>query len=492
MAAIVVVAVVVSICYMLNRTNTLPSASSVDSDSTFVIGLTDEPDSLDIRTDDDPAIARALLDNVYETLVGRDNDNNLVAGLASSWDVSDDALTYTFHLRRNMTFANGDALTAADAVWSLQQIVQNKYVGYDALTNLKSVTSPDDSTLVIALSAPNPALLRVLSGRAGIVYDADQPNVDYAKQTAGSGPFTVGSFTTGKIVLERNDHYWGTEPPASQITLQYYDNETALVNDLANNVINMALPTRAASIDDAAGNPTFDVSEGTSSQKVLVAFNSASSSPLSDQQVRQAARYSLDAAGIAKSQPDALAELSGPIGQLVPGYEDLDSLFPFDIAKAKSLLAYFRADYLTTIDLIVPIRYQDLGETIQSNLESGGFSVNLEVLDAATVDSRVNSGDYDMALITMTGTNDYAQFASSDNVFHYVSGEAQQEYRDAMAATNDDDYVAGLQKFAKTVSQDAACGWLYTRKDFVVTKSRLQDYPTNFTSVYLPLRTLKR
>ena len=139
------------------------------------------PESLDIRTEQGTALEQALLENVYETLVSRSETNKLQPSIAKSWQISDDGLTYTFTLNSNMTFANGHKLDSSDVVWSLQNVINNNYVGSDQLGSLKEITNPDEKTVVITLNQPNPCLLRALSGRAGIVYD-EESTANYARK----------------------------------------------------------------------------------------------------------------------------------------------------------------------------------------------------------------------------------------------------------------------------------------------------------------------
>lgn len=102
------------------------------------------PESLDIRTEQGTALEQALLENVYETLVSRSETNKLQPSIAKSWQISDDGLTYTFTLNSNMTFANGHKLDSSDVVWSLQNVINNNYVGSDQLGSLKEITNPDE------------------------------------------------------------------------------------------------------------------------------------------------------------------------------------------------------------------------------------------------------------------------------------------------------------------------------------------------------------
>ncbi|KAE8129190.1 MULTISPECIES: ABC transporter substrate-binding protein [Bifidobacterium] len=476
---------------VLNRPSFLPGINPLQRNTTVTVGLRQAPASLDIRTQGGHAVEQALLGNVYETLVQRNQSNQLEPGLASQWKVSKDALSYTLTLRPNLRFSNGDRLDAADVVWSLQQAVKGHFVGSDALSGLKSVENQGSSTIVITLANPNPTLLRALSGRAGIVYDA-QANVDYSRGAVGSGPFIISGYQPGQsITFKRNGTYSAQRAASSQVTLRYYPDDVSLLSALRNNDVNMAIPDNPNLDASATGDPSLKVVDGMSTSKVLLAFNNSANAIFSDQQVRQATRYLVDSAAIAHAQPDAAAALGGPISQLEPGYEDLTGLFPHDSAKASSMLSYFSASYLGTMTFLVPQRYQALGETITQQLQdSGYFHVQMQVVDDATLNDRMAKGDYTMALMTMDETGDASAFANANSVFHYENGDAQRQYADALRATNGDDYRKATQAFARTVSQDAASDWLYTRKDRIVAKAKLEGYPKNMVDQILPLQNL--
>ena len=382
------VAIVLSVMLWLgwsltNRRNPIPVFGTLTTDSTVSIGLRDAPESLDIRTQQGHAVEQALLGNVYETLVSRSETNKLQPGLASSWQISDDGLTYTFTLRSGVKFSNGHSLDSADAVWSLQNAVNNHYVDADQLDGLQQVDNPDAHTLVITLSKPNPRLLRALSGRAGIVYDEESDN-DYAKTAVGSGPFTVARASKSEIVLQRNDSYWGTKAASSQITLYYYSSESSLTSAMEGGKISMALPLSADAAETLNATRGISADSGISFDKVMLAFNNANESILVDQQMRKVMRYAIDARSIAKTANDSYGTLGGPISPLEDGYEDLTELFPHDLTQAQQLRSYFGTGYIGTIDLLIPQQYETIGNTVKEQIEQLGVSVNMEVLDSAT------------------------------------------------------------------------------------------------------------
>lgn len=465
----------------------------IRSDTSISVGLRDEATSLDLFDEDSEAAeaaARALIGNVYETLVTCDQNNALQAGLASDWTVSSDGLTYTFTIRSGVEFSNGHTLDAADVVYSLQRAVSSKASDVDQLGSLASVEAPDDSTVVITLSSPNPTLPRTLSGRLGVVFD-EQASVDYADEAVGSGPFTVARFRAGEsITLDRNESYWGEAPAPASVTLTYYDDDATMISALQNDDIDLAIPADASAADAVAADPTITVATGASTSSVVLAFNNSVDAICSDEQVRKAARHALDLDSIVASQPDAAQALGGPLTPLEPGYEDLTGLYPYDVAQTQSMLSYFAYGYLGTVHLVAPHEYDALAQTIVEQLQAGGFSVRLEVLAEGEVSERIAANDYDMVIIETSGGDNARGFSSSQSPYFYEDDAAQQAYAQAMAATNDADFQERMRAYARVLGEDAASGWLYARQCTVVAKSTVSGYPTAMVDQRLPLASV--
>ncbi|OZG66012.1 ABC transporter substrate-binding protein [Bifidobacterium eulemuris] len=468
---------------------------SIRSDTSISVGLRDAPTSLDLFDEDSDtaeAAGRALIGNVYETLVTRDQNNELQAGLASDWTVSDDGLTYTFDIRSGVEFSNGHTLDASDVVYSLRQAVDSGASDVDQLGSLASVEAPDSSTVVITLSSPNPTLPRVLSGRLGVVFD-EQASIDYADEAVGSGPFTVGRFREGEsITLERNDDYWGDASIPASVTLTYYDDDASMLTALQNDTIELAIPSEASAADSVSSDPTITIATGASTSSVVLAFNNGPDAITSDEQVRKAARHALDLDAIVESQPDAAQALGGPLTPLEPGYEDLTGLYPYDPTQTQSMLSYFAYGYLGTVHLVASHDYQELADTIVQQLQAGGFDVRLEVLADGEVSDRIAADDYDMVIIETAGGDNARGFSSSQSPYFYEDDDAQQAYAQAMAATNDADFQERMRAYARVLGEDAASGWLYARQCTVVAKSTVSGYPTAMVDQRLPLASVTK
>ena len=309
-----VLSALVWVCWsVITRSHSIPGLLDSGPDTKVSVGITDMPQSLDIRATASASAERLLLDNVYETLLTVDQNNQLKPGVATDWKTSDDGLTYTLTIASGLAFSNGHTLDAEDVVWSLQQAITQKYTDVDDLGDLKSVTNPNDSTVVITLAQTNPTLLRALSGRLGIVYDSEAGDADYAKQAVGSGPFTVGKFTPGQsLTLDYNGSYHGTKAHVGTVTFTQYSDETSLADAVSRGTIDMAAPATATVASQMNGKDGLTVTEGATTDKVLLAFNNNSDSIMSDQNVRTTFRYLIDSAGIAASQPDSSGALGRP------------------------------------------------------------------------------------------------------------------------------------------------------------------------------------
>ncbi|KAB8287045.1 ABC transporter substrate-binding protein [Bifidobacterium avesanii] len=467
-----------------------------DSGPSVTVGVTTgSPQSLDIRTDVSDAVEQALLGNVYETLVGRDENNQVQPGLASSWDVSADALTYTFHLNAGMKFSNGHTLDAQDVAWSLQQTVQNKYVEAAKLTNLAGVSNPDASTVTVTLSAPNPNLLWLLSGRDGIVYDSEA-NVDYASQAVGSGPFTVADFAKDDhLTLKRNLKYWKADGKAKSatVTLRYFSDGAAAADAVVRGEADALVDAPVSTLETLrAQGDAVTLTQGESTRKVLLGYNGKADSIFSEVHLRQGLRYVIDKQRIIDANGAAEA-IGGPIPRLDPGYEDLTGLYPHDAAKAHSVLNYFGFRY--RLRLVYPERYgQQIGDMIVDSLKSFGYSnVTAQMVDDAAWQTQVvQNRDFDMTIFDMDDSHDVLDLADPSLFLGYTDAQAEQLAAQAKAATNDQDYADRLKALGRRLSENAIADFLYVERPWLAQRQGVSGLPTNRTDVFLPLAGLAK
>ena len=244
-----------------------------------------EPGNLDIRQTSGAALDQILIDNVYQGLVARTPEQEIVPALASAWSVSDDGLTYTFTLEEGVTFHDGQELTPQDVVWSLTQHRDTpEWIDADTLAGVTSITA-DGQTVTLTLAAPDSQLLWNLSGRAGIILK-EGDTVDYKTAANGTGPFALENWTQGaSITLARADGYWGRPAAAAEVAFEFIpDNQAAMNAALAGelDVVTGFDPNLKSQIE---ANGDFALVVGASTDKGTLAFNQTSG-PLADKRVR--------------------------------------------------------------------------------------------------------------------------------------------------------------------------------------------------------------
>ena len=491
-AAIAAIAIVVGVSVARGGTNGSQTGEAGDTISdTLTIGLKLAPVSLDIRQQSGTALEQVLIGNVYEGLVSRDSNNKVQPGLAKSWDISTDGKTYTFHLNEHMSFSNGDELNAEDVAWSINQLKEQQYYNADQVASLERAEAVDANTVRLTLSSPDSNLLWYLTGRPGLVFDKDA-QYDAKTQALGSGPYTVESFDSAdKMVLKANPNYWGSEHKAKteRVVLRFLPDDNAGVNALKSGDVQVLLPvnaTLAKSLD--ATNFKTVVDEG--SDKFTLVFNCANDK-LADKRVRQAIRHAINHEEIIASRGGVDAALGGPIASVDPGYEDLTSLYPHDVSKAKQLMA--AAGYSTDHPLTLTLTYAntygtELGDQLRSQLAAIGIDLKINYVEFSTWLKDVHTnGDYELSLVDHADSHDFYKWATPSYYYHYDNKEVQELYAKALAATDEAAGEKYLKQAAKLVSEDAPADWLFSYRASVSYAKGVQGFPDKLSQIVLPL-----
>lgn len=218
------------------------TANPAPTNGTLTVGLLG-----DIGQPPDPDIyyannGLAIVLNTYEGLVQYANDTDSVEiapRLATTWDVSSDNTTYTFHLRKGVTFHDGTPFTSAAVQVAFDRRIAVKGGAAYMVQGVKSVQTPDDLTAVVTLDAPNSAFLDYLASPFGPKMESPTALKEHAgsddAQTwlqthdAGTGAYTISAADPGTSwTLKRYDGYWGTKSPFTTVKLPIYSDVSAL------------------------------------------------------------------------------------------------------------------------------------------------------------------------------------------------------------------------------------------------------------------------
>jgi len=219
---------------------TAAAASTSIQSNTLTIGLVEEPETLN------PYVTQLFTSNkvlwgVMDTLLRFDKTFVLGPGLAESYVVSDDGLSYTFKLRKGVMWHDGQPFTAADVVATWKVIMDPNFGAFNPLgwDKIESIQTPDDYTVVVKLSEQFAPFLAWVAGNTLIspkhLIDkgVDSFKQEFGRQPIGTGPFKLVKWTSGQsIALEKNAAYWGGVPKLDAIVLKIVPDTNTLLTQL--------------------------------------------------------------------------------------------------------------------------------------------------------------------------------------------------------------------------------------------------------------------
>ncbi len=341
---------------------------------------------------------------VMEGLVGYppgEVSTNFQPALAEKWEVSADGRTYTFHLRKGVTFHEGfGPFTAADVEFSLNRYRDPKGSIWAALySNITSVQVIDDYTVKVGLKAPDPFLLsRVATdtGDTGVMMSKkafEQRGKDAMRlHPIGTGPFRFLDYRTkDRVVLTRNDDYWGGKPILEQIVYRYMPSASARELALLNGEIHSMRPTIDAKLLERLKRQGMVVDAFGPEGTWLFNLN-MSRRPFDDVRVRRAVAHAINKQDLANFMGTDIAEpLFGPIPPTYFGALKASELPPqvrydYDPARAKALLAQAGFPNGFEVSMVMTERsdYRELMTIIQQQLKQVGINLQMNFVDHTT------------------------------------------------------------------------------------------------------------
>lgn len=462
------------------------SAPEPDDSATLTVGLVLEPVNLDIRRTDGAALEQVLVDNIYEGLVTR-SGSEIVERLASSYEISDDALTYTFTLREGVTFHSGQAMTSADVVASLEAVRTDEgFHAHGDFAGVASVSAPDAQTVVMTLSEPNINFLFLLTGRAGLVFQNGDTS-DLKTTANGTGPFTLERWNQGSsISFARNDSYWGEPAGVAGVVFDYIPDQTARINAMLDGSLDVLTDIDANLLPQLEGGD-FDITFGRTTNTATLAFNNARA-PLNDVRVREALRRAIDHDAVVEAI-GAGDTLFGPIPELDPGFEDLSDVAAYDPARATALLSEAGQEDLE-LTLTIPNHYPTtIARVLVSDLAKVGVTLEVDVVEfAAWLEDVYTNKDYDLSFVIHVEPRDFGNYANPNYYFQYDNPEVQALYAEALASSDQDGAAELLAKAARIVSEDHAADWLYNGATITALLPGVDGFPEDLISSRLDLR----
>jgi peptide/nickel transport system substrate-binding protein len=323
------------------------------------IGLASEPTAMDPHYHN-LSPNNSLLNHMFERLVGQDDRQRMVPELAESWKTID-PLTWEIKLRRNVRFHDGTPFTADDVLFSFERApnVEGSPSSFGIYIKGKTLTKVDDHTIHIKTAAPYPLMpndlstIYIISRKNG--QGAKTPDYNSGKAAVGTGAYRFVEYTPGnRIVMQRNEQYWGQKPTWQRVTFRALKSDPSRVAALLAGDVDFIDEVPATDMERLKKDPKLTVAQVVSNRIIYLHLDhwrddspfvrakdgGPIKNPLRDLRVRQAVSKSIDRDAIVSRVMEGVAIKAG---QLLPdgffGVSPKLKPVAFDPNGAKKLLA---------------------------------------------------------------------------------------------------------------------------------------------------------
>ncbi|MDR3138507.1 MAG: ABC transporter substrate-binding protein [Treponema sp.] len=353
---------------------------------------------------------------VYDNLLLTSWDGSgFIPSLATSWEVSADGLTYTFKLKPNIRFSNGDPATEAD--WQFSFYRARDCQTSNALSRasmINTVSMPDPQTLVVKITEPTPPFLSYLTSYNLVL--ASKKHFDtvgeeqFKFQPMGTGPYVLKEWRMNeRAIFEANSYYHNANqglPKTKRIRYETVSDDNTCFIQLQAGVLDIVIGMPLPMAAQLASQPNIQGLSFVSTQMRHMEIN-VTKPPLDNIKVREALRYLTDKREIAnivafgQAEPSASSIPSAHGAFLNKNIKDP----PVDINKAKALLA--EAGYSNGVKLTISISgsaqvYVDIATILKSQWAKGGVDLTIEPLESGALTDKFQSLGHQITLLQWT------------------------------------------------------------------------------------------
>lgn len=488
---------------------------SPDDGDWLIAHLSAEPATLNPITATD-AYASNINDYIYESLLKRDEKTaQLVPQLAESWEVADDHLTYTFHLKKGIHWQDGAPFTARDVLFSYERI-QDPKVDAAHLRNyyrdIEQLVMLDDYTVRYRYRIPYYLALEFCGGipivPAHLFAESDDFNQHpIGRHPVGTGPYRFVKWNTGEqIVLERDDGYWGEKPHLQRIVFKIVTDSTVALevlkqhglDDMGLRPIQWAMQTRGKRFQQ-----DFQKLKYYLPSYSFVGWNLRK--PLfQDRRVRQAMTMLVNREPILKKILFGLGTvISGPFYVNSPAYNQAIQPYPYDPKAALNLLheagwTDHDGDHILDKDGI-PFEFEfiissgskfaeQLTTILQENLKRVGIRMRIRKLEWAVFIQKIDAHEFDACTLSwrMGWDSDpfqiwhSSQAEKGSNFVGFVNVEADRLIEEARKEFDAEKRRQMYHRFHEIIHEEQPYTFLFTTEALVAVDRRfanVQVYP---------------
>ena len=471
-------------------------------EGTLVRALSTFPNSLDMpQTAERNASGAAW--QMYDSLVWFNDDGKIVPALAESWDVSEDALEYTFYLRQGVAFHNGELFNADSVILSWERAASADFEYSNLWQQPKSVEKIDDYTVKITLEEPNALFLSTVADNWSMippVYFEEVGQEGFDAHPVGTGPFEFVEWVKGDhITMKANLDYWRGAPKIETVIFRPIPESATRVAAIQTGEVDIVHRLSSEEAQSLLGVEGVKVIKYPQARIYYIAFNNLTTGldqPTMDAKVRQAMNYAVDVDAIIDALFDGFAKPAiGYVATYELGYDNAEP-FGYDPEKALELLEEAGYPDGFAIDMACPAgaytHFEEVCEAIAGYLGDVGIDATLEIMESghywdleATKELPPLFGDSWSAvggeayrrLIGALGGMDSSYSSWSDPEIDRLLGEIKM--------TADQDARAALyEELQVYMREDPPFIYLYEPVTFEAVNTRVQEYKPRSAETY--------
>ncbi|NIF84158.1 ABC transporter substrate-binding protein [Comamonas sp. Tr-654] len=457
---------------------TWPALAQARKDS-VTLAMTLEPPGLDPTAGAASSIAEVVLYNVFETLTKINADGSVSPLLAESWEVSSDLKTYTFRLRKDVKFQNGEPFNAAAVKFSFDRAAADRSTNKDKRTfaNL-STKVVDEHTVVLSNQEIDPDFLFMMGQATSIIVEPKSAATNAAKPV-GTGPYQLSAWARGASVTLSAWPGYRSAPGIriKRAVFRFIPDPAAQVAALLAGDVDAFPRVSPRSVPQFKANARFQVVVSNSRAKTILAINNARK-PLNDIRVRRAIAAAIDRKAVIAGAADGYGV---PIGSYyVPtafGYVDTTGVNPFDLEKAKALMAETGIKTPLTLTMTLPPApyARQGGELIAAQLAKIGIQLKLQNVEwAQWLSGTYTNKNYDLTIISHVEPFDLGNFAKPDYYWGYQSKEFNELFDKIKSTPRPADRARLLGDAQRLLAHDSVHGFLYTPQWVTVANKKLR------------------
>lgn len=448
---------------------------------------------------------RPYYTRVVEPLVWVTDGMELEPWLATDWEATGET-TWEFTIRQDVTFHNGDPLTADEVVFSFKQ----QKAGTLGFVNLekKGIRATGDLTVEFENTSPLPVFPGAIAHNAFAVQHPDAAGTKH--EVIGTGPYQVDAIEPDQFLRTvAFEEYWNGSPTTPELTYRSIVDANTRVLSLQNHEIDVAFDPPSGKIRALRQSDDIDVVTQTTPRVGYFGMN-IHKPPIDDADLRRALNYAVDQELIVENVLDGIGEpAKGPIAKMIE-WSAHDSLPDYGPDKEKARELVERSDYDgEQLKLGVSVKRTGnklLAETFKQMASEIGVNINVQLMEEAAYDELIRSGDFHLRLMengTRSGSADYILFdiyhtdgfynAAGKPVFNY-GGRVDELIAKGRRAMDDSERVNAYEKAIHLIMDNAVIVPIYYKEYVVATRSDVEEIdfsPISFMVRWDGLRHLK-